>query len=114
MSGQKYGRPVTAADAAVCRYVRRWINVLRSDLCVAISLDKLLKLLNGYLKEVGYGNLEAVTVDDLKKCLNRDRTVEIFSKDGKEVVWLWSGQRRRELINRIVDVAVKEEEVAWQ
>jgi hypothetical protein len=96
---------------SVCRYIRQWIGVLRRQLAAAITVDKLLKILNGYLRDVGYGKLEKVTEDELKECLRRIGTVEVIVKDGKEVVWLWSGRRLRELVNRIVDIAVQEGEV---
>jgi len=98
-------------DASICRYIRRWISVLRRQLTAAITVDELLKILNGYLRDVGYGRLERVTEDELKECLRRINTVEVIAKGGKEVVWLWGGRRLRELINRIVDVAVQEGEV---
>jgi hypothetical protein len=67
--------------------------------------------MNGFLRDVGYGKLEKVTESELKECLKRISTVETVVKDGKEVLWLWGGQLRRRLFNRIIDVAVKEGEV---
>jgi len=97
---------------SVCRYIRRWIGALRRQLTAAITVDELLKTLNGYLRDVGYGKLEKVTEDELKECLRRIGTVEVIVKDGKEVVWLWGGRRLRELVNRIVDIAAQEGEVS--
>jgi hypothetical protein len=96
----------------VCRYVRQWVNSLRRDMCVAISVDELLELMNSYLEAVGYGSLEKVTESGLKECLKRNKTVEAVVKDGKEVLWLWGGRRRRELLDRIVEMAVKNGEVS--
>ncbi|MFZ8840135.1 MAG: hypothetical protein ACO2PM_14740 [Pyrobaculum sp.] len=104
--------PRTRAVTDVCRYVRRWINSLRRDMCIAISVDELLELMNGYLEAVGYGNLEKVTEADLKGCLKRSKTVEIVVKDGGEVLWLWGGRRRRELFDRIIKMTVKNGEVS--
>jgi hypothetical protein len=101
---------MTAAN--VCRYIRRWISALRRQLTAAITVDKLLKILNGYLEDVGYGRLEKVAEDELKECLRRIGTVEIIVKDGKEVVWLWGGRRMRELVNRIVEMTARGGEVA--
>jgi len=95
----------------VCRYVRRWINSLRKDECIAISVDELLELMNTYLKAVGYGNLEKVAEGDLKECLKRSKTVEMVVKDGGEVLWLWGGRRRRELFDMIIQKAVKDGKV---
>jgi len=95
----------------VCRYVRRWINSLRKDECIAISVDELLELMNTYLKAVGYGNLEKVAGSDLKECLKRSKTVEMVVKDGGEVLWLWGGRRRRELFDMIIQKAVKDGKV---
>jgi hypothetical protein len=98
------------AGTSVCRYIRQWIRHLRRQLAIAITVDKFLKLLNGYLQEFGYGKLEMVTEDELKECL-RHIAVEIIVKDGKEVVWLWGGRLRRRLFNRIIDATIQEGEV---
>ena len=86
-------------------------GILRRQLTAAITVDTFLKILNGYLEDVGYGKLEKVTEDELKECLRRIGTVEVIVKDGKEVVWLWGGRRLRELVNRIVDIATQEGEI---
>jgi hypothetical protein len=95
----------------VCRFVRWWIAGLRRDMCVAISIDELLEQMNGFLRDVGYGKLEAVTESELKECLKHINTVEIIIKDGKEVVWLWGGRLRRRLFNKIVEKAAEDGEV---
>ena len=104
--------PQTRAVTDVCRYIRKWINSLRKEACVAITVDALLELMNGYLEAVGYGNLEKVTEADLKECLKRNKTVEIVVKDGDEVLWLWGGRSRRELFDRIIKMTVKNGEVS--
>jgi len=80
------------ADTSACRYIRQWIRHLRRELAIAITVDKFLKLLNGYLQDFGYGKLEMVTEDELKECLRHISTIEIAIKDGEEVVWLWGRQ----------------------
>jgi len=80
-------------------------------LTVAITVDEFLKLLNRYLRDFGYGKLETVTEDELKECLRHISTIEIAIKDGEEVVWLWGGQLRHRLFNRIIDIAIQEGEV---
>ena len=100
----------TGAMTDVCRYIRKWINSLRKEACVAITVDALLEQLNTYLEVVGYGDLKKVAESDLKECLKRSKTVEMI-KDGKEVLWLWGGRRRRELFDVIIQKAVKDGEV---
>jgi hypothetical protein len=102
---------MTAANTSVCRYIRQWISVLRRQMTVAITTDELLKKLNGYLRDVGYGRLERVTEDELKQCLKHISTVEIITKSGKEVVWLWGSRLRRRLLNMIIDIVIQEGEV---
>jgi hypothetical protein len=99
---------------AVCVYIRRWIDSLRSDLYVAVSIERLLHLLNGYLEEVGEDDLDVAKVakEDLKRCLKYDDTVKFVETKKGEVLWLWDGWRLHNLIDRIVEMASKEGEVA--
>jgi hypothetical protein len=99
----------------VCKYVKRWVDDLRSDMYVAITTEKLLELMNGYLKEVGEDDLdvETVTEDDLKTCLRYDDTVRIVrTKDNVDVLLLWSGWRLYDLIDRVIETTAREGETA--
>jgi len=97
----------------VCVYIRRWIDSLRGDLYVAVSAERLLELMNGYLEEVGEDDLDVseVTKEDLKRCLKHDDTIRFATKDGKEVLWLWGGWRLHSLIDRVIEIAAEEGEV---
>jgi hypothetical protein len=107
------GGPATE-PRAVCTYVKRWIDDLRSDMYVAITTEKLLELMNGYLKEVGEDDLdvETVTENDLKTCLRYDDTVKIVKTKDGEVLLLWSGWRLYDLIDRVIETTAKEGETA--
>jgi hypothetical protein len=97
-------------NAATCVYIRRWIDSLRSNLHLAVSVEKLLDLMNGYLEEVGEDDLDIskVTKEDLKRCLKYDDTVKFIETKKGEVLWLWDGWRLHNLINRIIEVAAEE------
>jgi len=104
------------ADAmtdAVCRLVNQWIESYRDELYLAVPLDRLLKLMNSYLEEVGEEGLDNVkiTKEDVKKCI--DDTVKLVVADnGREVLWLWGGRLFRDVINKIIAVAGREGEAA--
>jgi len=98
---------------AVCRLVNQWIESYRSELYLAVPLDRLLELMNSYLEEVGEDGLDVseVTKEDVKMCL--DDTVEIVStKDGGEVLWLWAGRRFKDMVGRVAELADRWGEVA--
>ncbi len=96
---------------ALCRHVRQWIDSYRDELYIAVALDRLIELMNSYLEEVGEEDATEVTKEDVKKCL--DDTVKIIaSREGGEVLWLWSGQMLSDLINKVAELADREGEAA--
>jgi len=100
----------TAWVATICKHVNRWIDSYRSDLYVAVALDKFVEMLNDFLKAVGE-NLD-VAKEDVKRCLRWDDTVKVVDVDGREVLWLWGGWRLYDMIIRVAKYAAKEGEVA--
>jgi hypothetical protein len=97
--------------AETCRYINSWIDDLRSDLYVAISVEKLLKMMNEYLRDVGKDGVGTVTRGDLEMCIKFDDTVRIVKAgEDAEVLLLWSGWRLEQLVSRIIGIAAKEGE----
>ena len=84
----------------VCSRVKQLIDDLRSDLLIALTLDRFVVYVND-------PKLPAITKDDVKACLKYDDTVEIVNVNGKEIVLLWSGWRFHELVDRAVDLVNK-------
>jgi hypothetical protein len=82
----------------VCRRVKQLIDDLRDELYVALTLDVFVI----YVNDPG---LPAVTKEDVKACLKYDDTVKIVNVNGKEIVWLWDGQRLYEFVDRAVNLA---------
>lgn len=94
--------PDRQAVSAKCRYVRRWISTLRSELYAAVSMERLLELLNGYLEDVGEDGVEGpLTRDDVAACL---KDAKIVTKGGREVVLLWGPD---DLIGKVVEAAAE-------
>ncbi|MFZ8808102.1 MAG: hypothetical protein ACO2PN_08340 [Pyrobaculum sp.] len=93
-----------------CRHVEQWINDYRSDLYVAVTLDKLVDMINDYLDTIGEKG--KITKEDIKTCLRHDDTVRIVPVGDKEVLWLWHGWRLYNLIDKVAELAMKEGEVA--
>jgi hypothetical protein len=96
---------------AVCRYIREWIDSLRKDLYAAVSMERFLQMLNGFLEDVGEEGVEPpITREDVLACLKRDKAIKIVSsKDGKEVLMLWDVD---DLIDKIIEAAAREGEAA--
>jgi hypothetical protein len=102
---------MTAATLpAICRHVRQWIDNYRSDLYIAVALDKFIEMINGYLDTIGEGG--KVTKEDVKTCVKYDDTVKIVEVRGGGVLLLWSGWRLHDLIDRAVELAAEEGEAA--
>jgi hypothetical protein len=98
-----------------CKYIRQWIDDLRSDMYVAVALDRFIQLVDGYLETAAQErNVETVkiTKEDVYACLKYDDTVKIVDVDGREVLWLWGGWRLHDLMRRVAEVAAKEGEVS--
>ena len=93
-----------------CKYIKQWIDDLRSDMYMAIALDKFIEMINGYLDTIG--EKDEITKEDVKTCIRYDDTVKIMDVNGKEVLWLWGGWRLHDLIRRVAEVAAKEGEVS--
>jgi len=93
-----------------CRHVKQWIDNYRSDLYVAVALDKLVKMINDYLDTIGEKG--GISKEDVKMCLKYDDTVKIVEVDNKEVLWLWHGWRLYDLMHKAARVAAKEGEAA--
>jgi hypothetical protein len=81
----------------ICRYVKHVINELRSDIFLAITLDRIVEILSE--------PEDPVTADDVRACLRHDDTVKIINVSGKEVLWLWDKRYLHTLINRIAELA---------
>jgi hypothetical protein len=99
----------------VCSEVKNWIDDLRSDMYVAVAVDRLVGLINGYLETAAQEHgAEAIkiTKEDVYVCLKYDDTVRMMDVDGKEVLWLWDGWRLYSLIHKAARMAAKEGEVA--
>jgi 2',3'-cyclic-nucleotide 2'-phosphodiesterase (5'-nucleotidase family) len=101
---------VTAMTSAICKHVKRWIDSYRSDLYLAVALEKFAAMVNGYLDAAG--EAVRITKDDVKTCIKYDDTVRVVDVNGREVLWLWSGWRLYDMIDRVAEVASKEGEVA--
>ena len=99
----------THAVATICKHVNRWIDSYRSDLYVAVALDKFVEMINGFLKATGE-DID-VTKEDVKRCLRWD-DIKVVDVDGREVLWLWGGWRLYDLIDRAAKYAAKDGEVA--
>jgi len=99
-----------ANQQAPCRYVKLWVDNYRSDVYVAVALDKFVEMVNGYLSTIGEGL--KITKEDVKMCLRYDDTVKIVDVNGKEVLWLWNGWRLYDMINKAVEAAAKEGEAS--
>jgi hypothetical protein len=97
-------------NPAACKHVRHWIDDYRSDLYIAVALDKLIEMINGYLNTIGEKG--EITKEDIKMCLRYDDTVRIVSVGDKEVLWLWHGWRLYGLMDKVAELATKEGEVA--
>jgi len=82
----------------VCRRVKQLIDDLRSDLFIALTLDRFVI----YVNDPGR---PTITKDDVKACLKHDDTVKIVDINGKEIMLLWNGWRLHDLIDRSVDLA---------
>ena len=93
-----------------CKYIKQWIDDLRSDMYMAVALDKFIEMINGYLDTIG--EKDEITKEDVKTCIRYDDTVKIMDVNGKEVLWLWGGWRLHDLIRRVAEVAAKESEVS--
>ena len=93
-----------------CKYIKQWIDDLRSDMYMAVALDKFIEMINGYLDTIGEKG--EITKEDVKTCIRYDDTVKIMDVNGKEVLWLWGGWRLHDLMHRAAEVAAKESEVA--
>jgi len=93
-----------------CRHVEQWIDDYRSDLYVAVALDKLVDMINDYLDTIGEKG--EITKEDIKTCLRYDDTVRIVPVGDKEVLWLWHGWRLYGLMDKVAELATKEGEVA--
>jgi hypothetical protein len=109
---------VANADGAqpedVCGEVRGLISDMRSDGYLAVRVDEVVKIINEALRDAAEeGGLKAaeVTAEVVKRCLKHDDTVEIVSKGGREVLWLWGGWYIHELIDMAVKLAAKYGEV---
>jgi hypothetical protein len=90
----------------ICRYIKEWIDSYRSELYLAIAIDKLLDLMNSYLEDVGEEGLPKITKEDVEMCLKNDNTVKIIAvKDGGKVLWLWEGPHLSDMINKIAELA---------
>jgi len=99
--------------SAICKYIYQWIDDLRSDIYIAVRVDRFLELINGYLQETSGDGVEKVTEDDLKTCTRFDDSITIAkARDGTEVLLLWSGWRLYDLVSMIIETATREGEVA--
>jgi hypothetical protein len=98
---------------AKCRFIREWINELKNDLFIAVSVENLLRAMNEYLEMMGEEGV--VTREAILNCLKRDESIKsikiVTAKNGKEVLWLWNGRHLDDLINRVIEVAAEEGEV---
>jgi hypothetical protein len=89
----------------ICKHIKEWIDGYRSELYLAVALDKLLDLMNSYLEDVGINDIPEITKEDVKTCLKNDSTVKIITvKDGGEVLWLWDGPYLSDMINKIAEL----------
>ncbi len=82
----------------VCSRIKQLIDDLRSDLFVALTLDRFVIYVND-------PEMPKVTKDDVKACVKNDETVKIVSINGKEVMWLWEGWRLYDLARKTVSLA---------
>jgi 2',3'-cyclic-nucleotide 2'-phosphodiesterase (5'-nucleotidase family) len=98
-----------ATQLAICKYVKQWIDDYRSDLYLAVELDRFTAMIDGYLDTVG--EAVKITKEDVKTCLKYDDTVKIMDVDGKEVLWLWDGWRLYSFIDKVANLASKYGEV---
>jgi hypothetical protein len=78
-----------------CGQIKQLIGELRSEMFLALTLDKFIDYVN--VPEL------SITKDDVETCLKQDSRVKIINVGGKEVVWLWNDLQ--EFINRIIDIA---------
>ena len=105
---------VANADGAqpdVCGEVRRLISGMRSDGYLAVHVDEVVKTVNEALRDGAGLKVAEVTAEVVKRCLKHDDTVEIVSKGGSAVLWLWGGWYIHELIDMAVRLAAKYGEV---
>jgi len=109
-SGAGAGGGLATEPRMVCKYIKQWIDNYRSDLYIAVTLDKFIEMINGYLDTIGEKG--EITKEDVKTCIKYDDTVKIMDVNGKEVMWLWHGWRLHDLMHRVAEVAAKESEVA--
>jgi hypothetical protein len=96
-----------ARTAEVCSKVAGLIDDMRSDVYLAVRIDRFVEAVNNALQveaeERGKETMQA-TAEDVKKCLIHDESVKIVSAGGHEVLWLWNGEA---YVNLLMDKAVK-------